>query len=180
MPIPDFDLLAREFPDYWKFPDPAEVRKMLGGGVNDKDITNTCTIRLSHAMNAVGATIPRIWQTITNRKGKNGQYYIIRVVNFHPWMEFQFGKPDLDFHKESGKAFDRKRIRGYEGVIGFHPERRARARPSANPFEWIFECPDDPIPTGHQPSGLYPGTNFGSQGLLIFLKIMIAPDTLAD
>jgi hypothetical protein len=119
MPIPDFDLLAREFPDYWKYPDPAEVRKMIGGGVNDKDITNTCTIRLSHAMNAAGATIPRIWQTVTNRRGKNGQYYIIRVVNFRPWMAFQFGEPDYDFVKKPGDAFDRGRIKGAQGVIGF-------------------------------------------------------------
>lgn len=54
MPIPGFDLLSHAYPDYWKYPQPEAVRKMIGGEANHADITNTCTIRLSHAMNAVG------------------------------------------------------------------------------------------------------------------------------
>jgi hypothetical protein len=119
MAIPEFTALSRAYPDYWKYPQPEAVRKMIGGEANDPDITNTCTIRLSHAMNSAGVAIPAVWQKITNRKGKNKQFYIIRVANFRGWMEFRFGKPDLDFQKKAGDRFDRSSIQGFEGVIAF-------------------------------------------------------------
>ena len=119
MDIPEFDVLSHAYPDYWKYPRPDALRKMIGGEANDPDITNTCTIRLSHAMNAAGVSIPAVWQKITNRKGKNKQFYIIRVANFRAWMEFRFGKPSLDFQKKSGDRFDRSSLQGFEGVIAF-------------------------------------------------------------
>lgn len=119
MAIPDFSLLRRHYLDYERYPLPAEVRKLVGGEANDSDITNTCTIRMSHAMNEVGHPIPLHWDGVTNRKGKNGKYYIIRVINFRPWMVAAFGKPDLDFTKEAGKKFDREALKGREGIIGF-------------------------------------------------------------
>ncbi len=119
MPIPDFNLLKSSYPDYWNYPTPEAARKLIGGEALDSDITNTCTIRLSHAMNATGAPVPRRWETVTNRKGANGKYYIIRVKNFRTWMEHTFGKPDQDFSKKTGAAFDRTSIDGMEGVIGF-------------------------------------------------------------
>ena len=119
MPIPDFKLLSSEYPDYWRFRYPEDVKKMVGGTVNLSDIGNTCTIRMSHAMNKAGVPIPKHWRGVTSRKGKNGLYYIIRVVDFDPWMRFQFGKPDEEFAKDQGKAFNRSKIEGFQGVIGF-------------------------------------------------------------
>jgi len=119
MKIPDFDLLSREFPDYWNYPQPEMVKKLVGGGVAAKDITNTCTIRLSHAMNAAGVPVPAFWEGITNRKGNNKKFYIIRVKNFRTWMEHTFGQPDFNFVKKPGTAFDRKQIQGRKGVIAF-------------------------------------------------------------
>src|SRR5436190_7133779 len=119
MAIPDFSLLRHHYPDYDRYRQPDQVRKLIGGEVNDGDITNTCTIRMCHAMNEVGVVVPMLWQGITSRRGKNKKYYIIRVVNFRPWMVAKFGKPDLDFPKESGKAFDRKALKGKEGIIAF-------------------------------------------------------------
>jgi hypothetical protein len=117
--LPDFDLLSKFYPDYWQYPTPEGVRNMIGGEAKDRDITNTCTIRLSHAMNGSGVQVPKFWQKITNRRGKNGKYYIIRVANFGAWMVNQFGKPDLVFTKKAGDAFDRSQIEGYQGVIAF-------------------------------------------------------------
>ena len=119
MKLPDFELLSREYPDYWRFPKPEQAQQHIGGEARDRDITNTCTIRLSHAMNAAGAPIPRVWQDIVNRRGKNKKYYIIRVSNFRAWMEYTFGNPDYDFQKKAGASFDRNQIQGREGVIGF-------------------------------------------------------------
>jgi len=119
MKLPDFDMLSREFPDYWKFREAYQAQNHIGGETKDRDISNTCTIRLSHAMNGSGAPIPHIWEEITNRRGKNKKYYIIRVKNFRSWMEYTFGKPDYDFQKKEGTAFDRKQIQGRQGVIAF-------------------------------------------------------------
>jgi hypothetical protein len=124
MAIPNFNLLAANYLDYWKYPSVPGVKRHIGGEVNDRDITNTCTIRMSHAMNLSGAAVPRVWgrsegKLISNRRGKNGQFYIIRVTNFRTWMENRFGMSDLDFRKQPGVSFDRSRIAGYEGVIAF-------------------------------------------------------------
>lgn len=124
MILPQFNLLAASYPDYWKYPSPLGVKKYIGGGVNESDITNTCAIRMSHAMNLSGAPVPHVWghsegKPISNRRGKNGQFYIIRVANFRTWMEYRFGMPTLDFRKRPGVSFDRARIVGFEGVIAF-------------------------------------------------------------
>jgi hypothetical protein len=119
MDLPAFKTLSANFPDYWRYPTPDAARKYIGGETLDKDITNTCTIRMSHAMNASGAPVPKVWQTITNREGRNKQYYIIRVVNFRAWMEHMFGPPDLTFTKKAGDKFQRHRLEGNEGVIAF-------------------------------------------------------------
>src|SRR6187551_3465013 len=64
MALPDFSLLRRHYLDYERYPLPAEVRKLVGGEANDSDITNTCTIRMSHAMNEVGHPIPLNWDGV--------------------------------------------------------------------------------------------------------------------
>ena len=119
MPIPDFAMLSGNYPDYWKYPLPESVKNLIGGEAKDRDITNTCTIRMSHAMNGSGIIIPRVWASITNRKGANGKYYIIRVSKFGAWMESRFGKPDIDVRKKPNVGFDRKQINGMQGVIAF-------------------------------------------------------------
>lgn len=119
MKIPEFSLLSRNYPDYWNFPLPDSVRAYIGGEANDHDITNTCAIRMSHALNGSGSPVPHYWEKITNRRGKNGSYYIIRVANLRSWLEHRFGKPDLDFRKKPGDLFDRSIIQGYQGVIAF-------------------------------------------------------------
>lgn len=119
MPIHDFGLLARHYPDYWNYPLPDAVRNLIGGETKDRDITNTCTIRMSHAMNGAGVAVPRVWESITNRKGANGKYYIIRVSNFRTWMQSRFGKPDVDVRKKPDAVFDRAQINGMQGVIAF-------------------------------------------------------------
>jgi hypothetical protein len=119
MALPPFGLLSTAYPNYWLFPSPKEVQKLIGGEVQDPDITNTCTIRLSHGMNAAGIPIPRVWRQVTNRLGANKRYYIIRVADFRTFIESRVGKPAFDLQKKAGDAFDRKQIQGLQGVIAF-------------------------------------------------------------
>lgn len=119
MALPPFGLLATAYPNYCVLPAPKDVQKMIGGEVQDPDITNTCTVRLSHAMNGAGVRVPKHWRSVTNRKGANDRYYIIRVADFRSFMESRFGPPTTDFRKKQGSTFDRKQIEGLEGGIAF-------------------------------------------------------------
>ena len=119
MALPPFAVLSASYPSYWTFPSPKTVQKLIGGEVQDPDITNTCTIRLSHALNAAGIAIPRTFREVTNRRGANKAYYIIRVSDFRAFMESRFGKPNIDLRKKEGARLDRSQIEGYQGVIAF-------------------------------------------------------------
>ncbi len=119
MALPSFGMLSVLYPNYWFFPSPKAVQKIIGGEVQDPDITNTCTIRLSHAMNGAGYPIPERWRRVTNRRGANKRYYIIRVADFRSWMESRFGAPTVELEKSGGQAIDRKQIEGFQGVIAF-------------------------------------------------------------
>ena len=119
MALPSFGVLSTLYPNYWLYPSPAAVQKLVGGEARDRDITNTCAIRMSHAMNGAGVPIPRTWGKVTNRRGANKLYYIIRVSDLRSWMESRFGAPTLDLRRKEGQAFDRKEIEGFQGVIAF-------------------------------------------------------------
>ncbi len=116
--LPDFKLLADNHLDYWTYKTPESISKLLGGTVGAGDIHNTCTIRLCHAMNLAGRTIPAKWGIITNRKSQAGKNYIIRVKNFREWMLQTFGKPVIEIRKKGGEKADRSRFEGWLGVIG--------------------------------------------------------------
>jgi len=115
--FPDFQLLSAIHLDYWRFT-ADQVKKALGGSVNLKDISNTCAIRMSHAMNFSGHKIPVKWGAVTNRESKAGYRYIIRVVNFREWMLQTFGEPTIQIRKKAGEALDRRKLQGRRGVIG--------------------------------------------------------------
>ena len=54
--LPPFGLLWANHPtDH----DPEAVKRMIGGRVNLPWITNTCAIRMSHALNHAGSPIPK-------------------------------------------------------------------------------------------------------------------------
>ncbi len=117
--LPKFDVLSKHYLDYWNYPQPEAVKKLLGGDLLDRDIKNTCTVRLSHSMNLNGVPIPKKWGAVSNRRSKQGLYYIIRVKDFRTWMRQTIGAPQIDVAKKPGAAFDRKSIKGFEGVIAF-------------------------------------------------------------
>lgn len=119
MHLPQFGALSTAYPDYWSYPTPEAAQALIGGEVLDPDITNTCAIRMSHAMNGVGMYVPRLFEGITNRRGANDRYYIIRVKNFRSWMHQTFGAPTFWVKKREGTPFDRSQIEGFKGVIGF-------------------------------------------------------------
>ena len=116
MAIPDFLPLSMNYLNYWFFT-PESVKSLIGGEVDSPDITSTCAIRMSYALNRCGVKIPSRWESISNRRGKDGDFYIIRVVNLRTWMTSSFGQPDYDFRKSSKSEIDRNQFKGLQGII---------------------------------------------------------------
>jgi hypothetical protein len=114
--LPDFDLMLHSYP---KDADPEAVKKLVGGDVNEKDITNTCTIRLSRALNYSAVPIPPNFGGLHVRRGADKKWYALRVREMKPWLRHVFGAPDLVQHKSAKTPIDRKAFAGRSGIIGF-------------------------------------------------------------
>lgn len=119
MALPSFGVLATLYPDYWRYPSPKSVQTLTGGETADPDITNTCAIRMSHAMNGAGVVVPPTWGRVTNRRGANRRYYIIRVTDLRTFLESRLGPPTIDLRPRGGRSVDRGEVAGYKGVIAF-------------------------------------------------------------
>jgi hypothetical protein len=84
-----------------------EVKKHIGGGINADYITNTCTIRISRALNMGGYPLALPFTLKNGEKmvtvsGAKGERYAIRVAEFREYALKMFGKPSL-IHS-NGKA----------------------------------------------------------------------------
>ena len=107
------------YPDYYNYPDSAEVKKMIGGAVNDAWITNTCAIRLSRALNYNGFPIPFNFAGLNTVRGNDRKRYAFRVRELRPWLQYVLGKPGFDHLKKAGTPFDKKTLADFKGIIGF-------------------------------------------------------------
>jgi Type VI secretion system (T6SS), amidase effector protein 4 len=110
------------FQELWKnYPgadvDADKVKADIGGGVNGDWITNTCTIRGSHAFNLSGDgkhKIPRTMdigggKTLATTYGANKMRYAFRVAEFQPYMEKVYGPPTISKKKPvTGEDFKDK------------------------------------------------------------------------
>jgi len=63
----------------------------LGGQVGASWVPNTCTIRMTIALRALGLDPGNSGHSVFNDKYKN--WYLIRVKNMKPYMDATFGKP---------------------------------------------------------------------------------------
>ena len=107
------------YPDYINYPDPEEVKKMIGGDVDDSWITNTCAVRLSRALNYNDLLVPGTFAGMHTVKGGDGKRYAFRVREIRKWLEHSLGKPDFDLKKKQGADFDKSAIASARGIIGF-------------------------------------------------------------
>lgn len=110
--------LWMSYPDYLFYPNSAQVKKMIGGGVDVSWFTNTCAIRLSRALNYSGFPLPR-FPGMNTKKGNDGKRYAYRIQEMKPWLNRALGKPDFLIKKKAGVAFDKKSLKSMKGIIGF-------------------------------------------------------------
>ena len=111
--------LWSEYPDYVSYPDPAQVKQLVGGAVDADWIVNTCAIRLSRTLNYNGVPVPGNYPGLATVKGGDGKRYAIRVAEVRKWLAHAIGKPDFEVRKKAGDAFDKTPIATMKGVIAF-------------------------------------------------------------
>jgi hypothetical protein len=111
--LPDFDQLVQLY--LGKEYSADQVKKKVGGDVDSEDVTNTCVVRLSAPLNALGELIPPWSKTFRTRKGKDKRWYGLRVTEFWQYLLDNYGKPTVT----SKSPLKRETFAGYRGIIGF-------------------------------------------------------------
>ena len=117
--LPSYDTLWNVYPDYINYPDPQQVKDLVGGNVNAVWITNTCAIRMSRALNYSGIPLPSSFHGLNTVKGGDGKRYAYRVREIQPWLEATLGKPAFITKKKDGAVFDKSTIASLKGLIAF-------------------------------------------------------------
>jgi hypothetical protein len=117
--LPKFSALQAQYPDYITYPDSSEVKKLIGGAVDEDWITNTCAIRLSRTLNYNGIPVPAGFPGMKTVKGGDGKRYAFRVREIRKWLTHKLGAPQFDIKKKAGAAFDKTPIAALLGIIGF-------------------------------------------------------------
>ena len=118
--LPSSALLRANYPN---FEDARFVKQTIGGAVDDTKqgpakewIGNTCTIRISRALNRSGAPIPGHHHGLRTARGGDGFHYAFAVKEFFPYMIQTYGNPQID---KQTRPISRAPFAGKVGVIGF-------------------------------------------------------------
>jgi len=115
--LPDFEKMKALYPG--KGYTAAKVKELIGGDVNEKDVTNTCVVRLSLPLNSLGELIPPWSKPFRTRKGKDKRWYGLRVKEFWDYLLKVYGPPTLTMKA----PFSRDKFAGIHGIIGFRVGR---------------------------------------------------------
>lgn len=114
--LPAFDDLWTNYPNG----EAEEVKALIGGNVNADWITNTCTIRLSRALNYSGFAVPRTVPGLSTVRGGDSKRYAFRVAEFRRYLRATLGKPAIEVTALApGAGVDRSAFIGQRGVIVF-------------------------------------------------------------
>jgi Type VI secretion system (T6SS), amidase effector protein 4 len=116
MKLPSFDALAANYPT-----DKEDiVKRQIGGDVDARWITNTCTVRVSKSFNYAGRPeyeiplLPRLLLTVPGADRKN---YGLRVQEFNQFLKETYGRPNVV------RADDKISIKPFlnkTGIINWH------------------------------------------------------------
>lgn len=108
---PDFQTMWNAYPT-GASPD---VRKQLGGKVDDDRYENTCAIRMSATLNKVGRKVPNNPPGLYTVKDKDKNNIALRMKELADYLEKQWGKAIVRAKRPGSKhAFQ-----GKQGVIAF-------------------------------------------------------------
>ena len=117
MKLPDFRTLWLGYPRGSS----TEVKAKIGGRVNYDWITNTCTIRTSHAFNYSGAKIPQGYEGLGTTNGADDLRYAYRVAEFRRYLLAEYGPPTHVVRGEAG-TITAEQFADHQGLICFEVE----------------------------------------------------------
>lgn len=112
---PSFNLLWVNYPTGTA----AAVKSLIGGNVNATWITNTCAIRLSHALNAAGHSIPRGLPWMETVSGGDKSRYAFRVAELTRYLTMTFGDPEVVKKQDQPASAAREAVAGRRGIVVF-------------------------------------------------------------
>jgi hypothetical protein len=89
--LPSFALLMTNYP----LGTPKQVKDLIGGGLNDDSIQDTCAARMSRAPNYSGYALPMHDPGLYVVRGKDHKWYALRMQELKAWITTRFGAPKL-------------------------------------------------------------------------------------
>lgn len=104
---------------YYPFGSVQDVKSLIGGGVNQNWITNTCVVRVSRSLNYAGDPIPGNFKGLLTVKGGDGKRYALRVREFKKYLISKYGQPDVTHTNTSLSANIPNSFIGKQGIIMF-------------------------------------------------------------
>jgi Type VI secretion system (T6SS), amidase effector protein 4 len=136
--MPVFDLLLANYP---RDRSGGNVKRLIGGGVNDTgkplrdqwlggENGDTCTIRISRALNYSGLHIPASFHGLRTTRGSDGFHYAFAVQEMRVFLTSTLGQPQINV---SRKPISREPFKQQKGIIlfdinfGLNPDGRTRA-----------------------------------------------------
>ncbi|MEI7870432.1 MAG: type VI secretion system amidase effector protein Tae4 [Candidatus Methylumidiphilus sp.] len=117
--LPSYETLWVVYPDYVNYPNPEDVKILIGGKVNAAWITNTCAIRMSRALNYSGIVLPKSAVGMNTISGSDKKRYAYRVRELRKWLNVTLDTPVFDITKKAGTVFDKSTIAVFKGIIAF-------------------------------------------------------------
>jgi hypothetical protein len=96
-----------------------DAKKMIGGAVNAKWITNTCVIRVARALNYAGHPIPQGFAGLTTIAGADGMRYAIRIEEFRKYLTHMYGPPAVSEIRKQLSPDVPPALAGQTGIIAF-------------------------------------------------------------
>ncbi len=108
--LPAFDAMWNAYPHG----EADEVKRLIGGNVNADWITNTCTIRISRALNYAGFAVPYGVAGLNTVRGGDGKRYGYRVAEMRRYLRAVLGPPTV-----TGTGAEVAKFQGKKGIIMF-------------------------------------------------------------
>jgi hypothetical protein len=98
-----------------------DFRTRIGGQVDNDQLTNTCTLRMSEAFNQAGQAIPKHHPGLLTLTGADHHSYALRVAEFKRFMLSAYGPPDVIRTSGAGSqgGVSRADFAGLRGVMCF-------------------------------------------------------------
>jgi hypothetical protein len=124
MQVPSFDLLLKNYPNDRNV---VALKRKIGGSIDDTNSPprdqwlggahgDTCTIRMSRALNYSGVHIPAKFKGLRTAPGADHLHYAFAVQEMRFFLTTTFGQPNINV---KGRPVSRQPFRNDKGIILF-------------------------------------------------------------